>query len=555
MYIKYFFSQKLLFIRLFVKFCNMKEILRENKYLLILWILCIFGLIFFCGHYSGILIDFGREVYYPEQILEGKILYKDLFNIYGPLSYQINAVLYKIFGAKLLTLYASGCICSILTVSSIYLIAKRFLSEFLSFCAGLFTIAAGVCAVSIFNFHFPYSWALLYGLNTFLFSLYFLLKYEGEKKSSFLCASAFLAGISTTCKYDFLLYSFIVLFFILKAKDLKAFLCFIFAPVFSFGSLFIQGMRIEDLINQIVITAAMAKSKTLTYFYQNSGIYFHPKALLTDFIIFLKTAVPFVGILFGVSRNKKIVTVISWILFLLLLDTKTMFGFLPLFLLVFACAGYKKISSSLAVLIISALAVCAKVFWVMLLGSYGNYYVSIALVAFFALLFKLLPQKLEKTAGIYLIAVSVILMCQNFHLRTFANEKIQTPKGTIYTVKKLSESTNKLIEFLNSTNEKDNVVIFPEGMTVNFLSERKSDDFYNSLLPLYIETFGEDKIVNHYKKTKPEYIIFNNLNMKDYYFNYICQDYALSFCGFVQENYNPVTVIDEGFRYIIFKHK
>ena len=92
-------------------------------------------------------------------------------------------------------------------------------------------------------------------------------------------------------------------------------------------------------------------------------------------------------------------------------------------------------------------------------------------------------------------------------------------------------------------------------MTVNFLAERKSDDFYNSLLPLYIESFGENKIIKHYKKTMPEYIIFNNLNMKDYYFNYICQDYALSFCGFVQENYKPVAVIDEGFRYIIFKHK
>ena len=147
----------------------MKEILRENKYLLILWILCIAGLIFFCGHYSGILIDFGREVYYPQQILEGKILYKDLFNIYGPLAYQINAILYKIFRAKLSTLYASGCICSILTVSGIYLIAKRFLSRFLSFCIGVFTIAVGVTATNIFNFHFPYSWAMLYGLSAFLF--------------------------------------------------------------------------------------------------------------------------------------------------------------------------------------------------------------------------------------------------------------------------------------------------------------------------------------------------------------------------------------------------
>ncbi|MFQ8625165.1 MAG: hypothetical protein ACLSA2_01150 [Candidatus Gastranaerophilaceae bacterium] len=78
----------------------MEKVLKDYKYLILLWILCLAGLVFFTGHYAGILIDFGREVYYPERILEGKILYKDLFNIYGPLSYQINALLYKIFGAS-----------------------------------------------------------------------------------------------------------------------------------------------------------------------------------------------------------------------------------------------------------------------------------------------------------------------------------------------------------------------------------------------------------------------------------------------------------------------
>ena len=171
----------------------MKEILKENKYLIFLWILCIAGLVFFCGHYSNILIDFGREVYYPEQILKGKVLYKDLFNIYGPLAYQINAVLYKFFGAKLSTLYGAGYLCSILAVSGIYLVAQKFLSRFLSFCTGVFTIAVCVASTSIFNFHFPYSWAVLYGLIAFLFSLYFLLNFNESKKSSELCISSLLA--------------------------------------------------------------------------------------------------------------------------------------------------------------------------------------------------------------------------------------------------------------------------------------------------------------------------------------------------------------------------
>ena len=49
-----------------------------------------------------------------------------------------------------------------------------------------------------------------------------------------------------------------------------------------------------------------------------------------------------------------------------------------------------KKGTNLAILIISALAVSAKVFWVMLLYSYGNYYISIVLIAILALMFKFL---------------------------------------------------------------------------------------------------------------------------------------------------------------------
>lgn len=514
-------------MRLFVKFCNMKEILSENKYLIILWILCILGLTLFLGHYSGILIDFGREVYYPEQILQGKVLYKDLFNIYGPLSYQVNAVFYKIFGAKLSTLYGAGCVCSILTVSGIYLIAQKFLSKFLSFALGLFTIAVGIATISIFNFHFPYSWAVLYGLIAFLYSLYFLL----DKKN--LSLSAFLAGICITCKYDFLLYGLIVLFFIIKSKNWKALLSFVSIPLLSYGILFLQGLKFSDLINTFAIVKTMAKTKTLIYFYQNSGIYFHPKALLTDFVLFLKFAIPFGGILLGTWKNKKIITIISFILASVFFDAKIMFGFLPVFLLIFFFTSLRGAErrSNLIILILSALAASAKVFWVLLMGSYGNYYVSILLAAFLALL----PRKFDKTIAIYFILLSIFIFTQNISAKP-------------------AEYPNKLIQYIKETTKPtDKIVIFPEGMMINFLTHRESDGFYNSMLPLYAETFGEDKIIEHYKENPPEYFILNNLNMKNYYFGYICTDYALDFCGFLVENYELVNVIEDGCRYSIFK--
>lgn len=473
----------------------------------------------FLGHYSGWLIDFGREVYYPERILQGDVLYKDLFNIYGPLAYQINAVLYKIFGAKLSTLFGAGAVCSLLTVTGVYLLANRYMSKFLSFSLGLFTIAVGVTTTSIFNFHFPYSWAVLYGLIAFIYSLYFI--------KDKLWLSALLAGVCVTCKYDFALYAVVILFVIFRQKDWKALLSFISVPVVSFGILFLQGLQISDIINSLTIVKDMAKTKTLTYFYQNSGIYFHPKALLADLILFLKFAIPFGGILFGVHKDKKIITIISFILAVIFFDARTMFGFLPL--LLFGAIWFKNFN----LLTISVLLVSAKVFWVLIMGSYGTYYVSLLLIA----LLPLLPRRFDKAVGIYFILLSIFIFGINL-----SGHSANLP--------------NKIVQYVSeNTKPTDKVVILPEGMTINFLSHRQSDGFYNSLLPLYVETFGEDKIIEHYNQNKPEYIILNNLNMRDYYFEYICKDYALEFCGFIQENYELADVIDDGYRYSIFMLK
>lgn len=543
----------------------MKEILKDYKYLILLWLFTIIGLFFYCGHYSNILIDFGREVYYPEQMLQGKVLFKDLFNIYGPLSYQVNALLYKIFGAKLTTLYGAGWICSLLAISGIYLIAQKFLSKFASFSIGFFTICICITTTSIFSFHFPYSWAILYGLISFLYSLYFLLNYLDDKKDLNLCISSFLAGCCITNKYDFILYAFVILYFIVKEKNWKAFLSFISAPLISYGILFIQGMKLSELFKELQIVGAMSKTKTLTYFYQNVGVYFHYKAIITDIVLFIKNAIPFGLIVYGAllfEKNKlgaSIVSIVGYFLLIILFSANigASFGFLPVLLLILAVVCFKKLDIKQKTLVISSILVSAKVFWLLLLIFYGNYYVSVILISIFVLLLTLLPKKLEKVMSIYLLITAFCFLFGNIYsYKNTLGNKVETNRGFVYIDNLYYKSTNDLISFLkNNTKPSDRVVIFPEGMMINFLADRKGDDYYNSLIPLYVETFGEGKITEYYKEKMPEYIVFSNLSMKDYYFQYICNDYALGFCGFVSQNYTQEGVIDKDFRYMIFKRK
>ena len=78
------------------------------KELSIIFVVSLILYILFYAKYDVYLIDVGREAYLPWQMLKGQLLYKDIFNVYGPLGYQINAIAYAIFGVKLSTLYLMG---------------------------------------------------------------------------------------------------------------------------------------------------------------------------------------------------------------------------------------------------------------------------------------------------------------------------------------------------------------------------------------------------------------------------------------------------------------
>ena len=72
----------------------MINIFKKYKFEFLIFILTVFAVFITFQHNIGLIIDCGREVYYPQEILNGKVLYKDLFNIYSPFAYLFNAFLF-----------------------------------------------------------------------------------------------------------------------------------------------------------------------------------------------------------------------------------------------------------------------------------------------------------------------------------------------------------------------------------------------------------------------------------------------------------------------------
>lgn len=548
----------------------MEKVNKDFKYLIWLWSILILAIILTYAHHGHLIIDSGREVYYPTQILLGKVLYKDLFNIYGPFSYMFNAFLFKLFGINLNVLYLAGCVCAFLITSLIYLISKRFLSKFLSFSISVFTIVIGVLNLNLFNFIFPYSYGMLYGITAFLISFLFLLKYEkAQEKNLYLYLSCFFAGLCLTSKYEFLPYLVVILYAAFKIKPLKFkqyyFLIFslLFVPIFCFGILFLQGLGVNDLILTAEIIKKMALSQTLKYFYDVQGAYFSIKVLKVLFCNLLGTLIPLSFFVYGFRIKNKILSVITIFISVILifqLANPASFVFFPVLIIILSVLNFKNLikNSPFMLLALAGITISLKSFWGLATLNYGAFFISFLTITFFTLLLESFKNKNiqlnQNVFGIYILIVAMVFGIHNLFMLQLKNYPIQTPRGKIYFYKREGVPTQELINYINkNTKRTDKIVILPEGLVINFLTDRKSDDYYNSLIPLYIETFGEEKLIEHFKKTKPDYIIFNNWNTKDYYFKYICADYALGFCEFVNSNYIQKNIIDNEFRYLIYK--
>ncbi|MFA7659264.1 MAG: hypothetical protein WCY19_07505 [Candidatus Gastranaerophilaceae bacterium] len=546
----------------------MKKISTDFKYLILLGIILVLAIIPTYAHHGHLLVDCGREAYYPTQILLGKVLYKDILNIYGPFSYMFNAFLFKIFGINLNVLYLAGCVCSFLIAALIYLISRRFLPDFLSFSIAVFTILVGVSSHYLSNFIFPYSYAMLYGLVGFLLSMLFLLKYASELKISNLYLSCFFAGLCVTGKYEFLPFLIVIFYAMIKVRPLKikeyyyTIFSLLFMPVFCFGILFLQGLNMQDLIMTGSIIKKMAHTRTLKYFYRSQGVYFSTKFMQIQIVSFLKTIFPLTCFLYGFKSRNKILSILLILLSSFLITqwtTPISFSLIPLLIVVLAIFNFKNLKNNFALqlLVLSAVLFSTKVFWGLITANYGAFFIGFLLITFIAIISDIFKDKNinYKAIGIYILLAAGVLSYINFSSRG-KYYPLETARGNFYTQEYLYQAGQDLIDYINKNTKKtDKIVIYPEGAMINFMTDRPSDNFYTSLIPLYVETFGEDKLIENLKKTKPEYVIFNDWNTQEYSFKYICKDYAVSFCNFVATNYTQEKVIGKKFRYLIFKRR
>jgi hypothetical protein len=154
------------------------------------------------GTWGSLTIDSGREMYVPMALLRGKMLYRDVFYLYGPLSPYFNSLLYRLFGVHLAVLYWAGALSALFSGVFLYFTGV----ELGSWPAGLG--AALIIQIQAFQssymcFPLPYSFASVYGCLTACVFIWLIVRSCKSTKPTWIFGAGCAAAVAFLLKLEF----------------------------------------------------------------------------------------------------------------------------------------------------------------------------------------------------------------------------------------------------------------------------------------------------------------------------------------------------------------
>lgn len=542
----------------------------KYKFPLIFAVIFVSFLIVFWGKFGNPIVDCGREVYIPYAMaFKGKVLFKDIVCIYGPLPYYLNAFLVRLFGSTLDVMSFIGVFLTCAFFFFFYLISKRFFGALSAFFLSLLILFSCVFSTHIFNYILPYSYAVLYALVFSLASVFFALKFIDARSPLSLYLTAFFISFAIISKYDFLPCFLIlpaVIYFYRKSISKKTFVCCVFCFFIPFLALALilltQGVNLSDLIFNFKMISNMANAPSLEIFYRlHTGFYFVPEKLpymiKSSILSFVGLSTVFtIGFFLAKIKNKFLKYVIFLALSMFLSKPSFFtFAYFPIFIFLFfvfevVSLCLKKRLFALSddenaklLFIFFTVLMSLKTLFDLQLDVYGTFYFPCIAISFYLIFLKFFKNRIvQYFCGInlvnFLLAVMFMVQAMSVFL-THKSSVVKTPAGNISTFSTFAVPLNSTIKYLQENlKDGDDLVVLPEGLFLNFALRNDYKFFNTSFIPLDFDAYGEEYLTKKILENLPRYLILTNRSTLEYGADYICKDYGQKFCTATNKFYN-----------------
>jgi hypothetical protein len=152
--------------------------------------------------WGNLTIDCGREMYVPAVLSEGKMLYRDVWYLYGPAGPYVNSWLFRLFGVHLNVLYWAGSLSALGSAGFLFLAGMRLSSWVAGWTAGAVLLLQAF-QPSLYCFPLPYSFSAAYGCLCSCFFLWLIIGASSSRSWFWILGAGSAAAVALLLKLEY----------------------------------------------------------------------------------------------------------------------------------------------------------------------------------------------------------------------------------------------------------------------------------------------------------------------------------------------------------------
>ncbi|UCF69165.1 MAG: glycosyltransferase family 39 protein [Acidobacteriota bacterium] len=536
-------------------------------------------------------IDFGRELYVPWRLTRGDLLYSEISYFNGPLSPWFNASIFRLFGVSFLSLAITNAVIGLLICLLLYRLGWQMTSRRGGLVIALVFVFLFAFAQygdnGNYNFLSPYSHEMTHATALSLACLALLGRHMRRPRPSFITVIGVLLGLVFLTKAEFFvaLFPAVALGLALHARSVHT----AAQTLWHHGSMLLAGMIAPGVVTIGFLSPRLGLTDAVRgtlgpwlYLHQPelSKLRFYREVMGTLDLgesisamaawlgLWALLLVPLSVLALASSRNARsrsllragVALVAGWLVFASrdVLDWRNVARPLPLLVAltgVFLFSRWRKRrpaseSTSLILQLSSVLFAGLLMLKIILRVRFLHYGFALAMPAMLMVVLVLLegvPRVIEQRgrcgwtfrAGVLgaLLATLVIyagVSAPAYHARTV---RVGSGADTIVAGAR-GAFMNEVIARLEALAPADaTLAVLPEGVLINYLTRRVNPTpFFNFMPPEFI-MFGEDRIVEAFRSSPPDFIIMTNRGAFEYGFKLMGRGYGEKLAHWMEQSY------------------
>lgn len=152
--------------------------------------------------WGNLTIDSGHEMYIPALLAQGKVLYRDVWFMYGPAAPYFNSYLFRMFGIHLNVLYWAGSLAALASAILLYAAGIELSAWLVGWTAGAVLLLEAF-EPTIFCFPLPYSFSAAYACFTACLFLWLIIRGSRTTSWSWMFAAGTTSALALLLKPEF----------------------------------------------------------------------------------------------------------------------------------------------------------------------------------------------------------------------------------------------------------------------------------------------------------------------------------------------------------------